>query len=114
MSEFYEYKRNDISSRYSRYKNCKLLVDENTGEKLLATRESLSIQSSPTDTYHRVKSNESDRLDIIASMYYKNPLLWWVIAEANGIYDPLTPLEIGSLVRVPAIETLYGNGGILL
>lgn len=114
MSEFYKSSQNDLSSRYSRYKDCKLLIDEETGDKLLSVREPISVPSSPTDIYHRVKSNEVTRLDMLASEYYKNPLLWWVIAEANEIYDPFEPVEVGTLLRIPTIETLYGNSGILL
>lgn len=114
MSEFYQEKDNINASRYDRYRDCRILVDNETGETLLSTRELLDIPSTPLDTYHRVKSNEVGRLDLIAAQYYRNPLLWWIIAEANGISDPLTPITVGSLIRIPTIETLYGNSGVLL
>lgn len=112
--EFYEESRNKSGSRFDRYKDCRILEDKETGERLLSTRMLSDIPHSPNDIYHRVQSNEVSRLDIIAHNYYKNPLLWWVIAQANDIYDPFVILEPGTLLRVPDIETLYGNNGVLL
>lgn len=106
--------RNNSKSYSDRYKNCKVLEDIDTGEVLLSTREIIDIPKNPNDIYHRVQSHEVHRLDIIAAMYYKNPLLWWVIAQANDIYDPLVAIEPGTILRIPDIETLYGNNGILL
>lgn len=112
--EFYEELRNTSSSYYDRYKNCKILEDVETGDRILSTREIADIPDNPNDIYHRVQSNELNRLDLIAAKYYRNPLFWWVIAQANNIYDPLLPLDPGTIIRVPDIETLYGNNGILL
>lgn len=112
--EFYKEIRNPSKSYTDRYKNCKLLEDLDTGEILLSTREIKRIPERPTDLYHRVKSHEKTRLDILAHTYYKNPLLWWVIAQANDIYNPFLTLDPGTLIRVPGLESLYGNNGILL
>lgn len=103
-----------VSPYYNRYRNCNILQDKVTGEYLLSTREVADIPVRPTDLYHRVQSHETTRLDSIANKYYSNPLLWWVIAQANNIYDPLTPLSPGTLLRVPSIESLYGDRGVLL
>lgn len=113
-NEFYEEKRNPSRDRYDRYRECKLLEDIDTGELLLSTREISEIPSRSSDTYHRIQSNETTRLDILAHLYYRNPLLWWIIAQANDISDPFEPLEIGTLIRIPSLESLYGNNGILL
>lgn len=112
--EFYKELKNPSKIHSDRYKNCKLLEDEDTSEILLSTREVKEIPPNSADIYHRVKSNEVSRLDILAHQYYKNPLLWWVIAQANNISDPFKLIEAGTLIRVPAIETLYGTNGILL
>lgn len=112
--EFYTESSRIIKDRSNRYKDCKVLTDIDEGITLLSTREIKDIPSSPNDKYHRVKSHESQRLDLIAHTYYKNPLLWWVIAQANEIYDPFTYIEPGTIIRIPSIETLYGNRGILL
>lgn len=112
--EYYKEIRNDSKNTTDRYRNCKILEDIETGNVLLSTREIVDIPVRNNDIYHRVKSHEVSRLDVIAHIYYKNPLLWWVIAQANEIYDPMHVLEPGTLIRVPCIETLYGNNGILL
>lgn len=114
MREFYNEKRNESKDHHDRYRNCKVLVDKETNDVLLATREIINIPLKSSDTYHRVKVNETSRLDILAHQYYKNPLLWWVIAQANDIYDPMSPVEPGTLLRIPAIESLYGFDGVLL
>ena len=114
MSEFYESSKNMSRSRSDRYRNCDILKDVDTGENLLSTREPLDIPVRPDDTYHRVQSHEVCRLDLLAHQYYKNPLLWWVIASANDLYDPFESIESGTILRIPSIESLYGNNGILL
>lgn len=114
MSEFYEITKNKSRIRSDRYKNCEILTDKDSGEMLLSTREILDIQARPDDIYHRVQAHEVCRLDTLAHIYYKNPLLWWVIAQANDIYDPMKVYDSGTILRIPNIETLYGNNGILL
>ena len=114
MKEFYEEIENESTTYSDRYKSCTILKDLYTGESLLSTREIYDIPSSSSDIYHELKSNEVCRLDILAHKYYRNPLLWWVIAQANEIYDPFIRLDPGTILRIPTIETLYGNKGILL
>lgn len=112
--EFYSIIKNRTKNRADRYRGCDILEDRDTGDILLATREISDIPISSSDIYHRVQSHEVSRLDILAHTYYKNPLLWWIIAQANDIYDPFQYLEPGTILRIPNIETLYGNNGILL
>ena len=42
-----------------------------------------------------------ERLDILASIYYGDEELWWVIALVNRIQDPFS-LAIGTRLRIPA------------
>ena len=42
-----------------------------------------------------------DRLDNLAWQYYKDPTLWWIIAEANGIGKGDLLLPIGKQIRIP-------------
>lgn len=112
--EYYKESKNPSKLHTDRYKNCKILTDIDTGEVLLATREIVEIPMRSNDTYHRVKSNEVGRLDIIANNYYRNSLLWWVLAQANDIYNPIDSMYAGMIIRIPPIESLYGNKGILL
>ena len=43
------------------------------------------------------------RLDILANEYYKDPTLWWVIAQANGIkgFTALTTENFKGQLRIP-------------
>lgn len=101
-------------SRFDRYRNCKKLTDKETGQSFLSTRERLDIPTNPSDRIHTVSLEDRGRLDIISFMYYRTSLLWWLIAEANNIYDPFQVIDTGTQLRIPSIDTLYGNYGILL
>lgn len=114
VGEYYKELKNPSKDYSDRYKNCKILEDIDTGDLVLETREISPIPYDSSNRYHRVKSHEVCRLDILAHKYYQNPLLWWVIAQANDIYDPFKLIESGTLLRIPSVETLYGNNGILL
>ena len=113
MSYYNIFKVSD-NTRSNRYRNCLLLEDKETGDRLLETRDIIGIPESPKDIFHTVEYHEIGRLDLIAHKYYKNALFWWIIAQANDIYDPFTGMYTGMLLRIPTIETLYGYGGILL
>lgn len=112
--EYYEEIRNNSRDYSDRYKNCNIIKDKETGETLLSLREMQPVPITVNDQYHKLESHEVGRLDILAHRYYKNPLLWWVIAQANNIYDPFVLLPAGTLLRIPSIESLYGTKGILL
>lgn len=114
MSEFYVETKQKNDDRTDRYRPCKILRDKDTGDILLETRDVKDIQFNINDIYHTVEANEECRLDIISNIYYGNPLLWWVIAQANGIYDPLRKPLSGETVRIPHVVSLYGNDGLLL
>lgn len=114
MSEYYIKKNNNSINRFDRYRTCDILKDIDTGASLLSTREINAIPESNTDKFHVVKSHEVTRLDLIAHTYYNNALMWWVIAQANDIYDPISEIPIGTTLRIPSLEVLYGNRGILL
>lgn len=115
MLEFYTEKNPGYTRDYSdRYKNCKTLIDNDTKEVLLETRNIVDIPRNSQDVYHTVNPNEECRLDIIADTYYNNPLLWWVLAQANGIYNPLSGPLSGDVIRIPSISTLYNTNGVLL
>lgn len=96
---------------YSRYRNLDWCKDED-GMYFIETYEHLEIPETNRDKYHEVSSGEKNRLDLIAYRYYKNPALWWIIAEANNIIDP-SIVEVGRVLRIPSRETVFGYGGVL-
>lgn len=114
MGEFYSSEDRKRVNQFDRYKNCKILTDLTTHDLLLETRDIQDIDLNVRDIYHTVQSNEERRLDLISYIYYGNPLLWWIIAQANDIYDPLTNPKSGDIVRIPSLTGLYDANGILL
>ena len=111
---FYREEKLIDRSRFDRYRECKKLTDKETSQVLLSTRERLNTRADPRDQIHTLSHEDMGRLDIISNIYYRTPLLWWLLAEVNNIYNPFIPLPVGYQLRIPSIESLYGNGGMLL
>jgi len=49
-----------------------------------------------------VISQQSDGLDILASKYYNDQSLWWIIAVANNLNDASLSIEPGIQMRIPS------------
>jgi hypothetical protein len=58
------------------------------------------IPPSIEDTY--VIASSYDRLDILASDYYGDSSLWWIISSANNLPGNSLYLTNGTQVRIPA------------
>lgn len=101
----------DNPSPYSRYKNL-LLFTNKSGYTFYETFQGYNIPSSPNDQFYIVTPSTQNRLDLIAYQFYSLPQLWWAIAYANSITNPLI-VPVGTQLRIPAIDTLYSYGGIL-
>jgi nucleoid-associated protein YgaU len=50
---------------------------------------------------------DGDRLDNIAAQYLGDPLLYWMICDANGVADPdeLTA-QVGRAIKIPVASTV--------
>jgi hypothetical protein len=84
----------------SRYETDNIVQDG----KLLGTNSSIliirqAIKSGEISVLERVTSS-LERLDIIASQYYGDGRLWWIIAAASGIGWWLQ-IPPGTLLRIP-------------
>jgi hypothetical protein len=99
-----EYKH---TSRYGKYRQ---LVDNL--DSYVETFNQSIIRPSEQDIYHTVLREQENRLDIIANIYYGDPSFFWVIALANELVDPFV-VTTGSILRIPAITSLYTLGGVL-
>ena len=64
--------------------------------QILGTR---FIPATPAGYTHTVTSDE--RLDVIATRYYRDPLRFWLIADANGEMDPEELLQPGRGILIP-------------
>jgi hypothetical protein len=58
------------------------------------------IKPSNDDIY--IISESSDRLDILASKYYGDKTLWWIIATANNLNDASLSITPGTQMRIPS------------
>ena len=82
-----------------RYKNSEILKSK-TGKNYLASTIYPKIKPNDNDMY--VISQQSDRLDILASKYYNDQSLWWIIAVANNLNDASLSIEPGIQMRIPS------------
>lgn len=70
------------------------------------------IRDTDEDRYVRVMPEEEHRIDLVAMKAYNDVRLWWVIAVANDLEDP-TILDVGKVLRIPSLLSLYGRAGVL-
>jgi hypothetical protein len=53
-------------------------------------------------------------LDNLAFKYYKNPSLWWIIAQANNIGKGKLSVPAGLQLRIPInVTTILNNYTVL-
>lgn len=95
----------------SRYKRLARIVDDE-GDEYVESVNPMDVSESTSDYYHTVLSGEEDRLDLISYRYYNTPLLWWVIAEASELFNPLD-VPVGTVLRVPSVLSIYGVNGVI-
>jgi nucleoid-associated protein YgaU len=52
---------------------------------------------------------ESDRLDNLAAKFLGDPLLYWMICDANGTIDPdelTAPSQVGRQIKIPLVASV--------
>lgn len=91
----------------SRYSSIRRIQDNN--KIFHETFNNYKIPESDSDQYITVNTSVENRLDIISCRYYKSPIMWWVIAVANNIIDPFSEVPIGTVLRIPALTSIYGT-----
>lgn len=97
----------NLLSRYYQLRQ----IRESDGATYDETMRTVNIPFYEDDIYYEVNSVTLNRLDVVSSSVYGTPLLWWVIAYASEIDDPLY-LPIGTILRIPQKSRLYTTGGI--
>jgi hypothetical protein len=83
----------------SRYRYATNLTTTDTKRKYLGSVIYPRIKASNDDMY--IVSEGGDRLDILASKYYNDQNLWWIIAIANNLNDASYSIEDGIQLRIP-------------
>lgn len=105
----YKKKIKDISN--SRYSDTYILVDSD-GKEYYESQDDIVIPERDNDRLHQVELSEQGRLDLISYRYYNTTHLWWVIAKASDIYNPLEVKE-GDILRIPTLDSIYGYRGVM-
>lgn len=93
----------------SRYKHTSIYKNPDDNQYYYDIWTIPQIDEQPQDTYYTLKVTENLRLDKIAQIIYGNYLLWWIIAVANNIVDPLTELSTGQVIRIPFLPYIYSK-----
>lgn len=52
---------------------------------------------------------QGDRLDLIAAKYLGDPLMYWLLCDANGALRPTDLLEIGTVVNITMPQGVPGG-----
>ena len=58
-------------------------------------------------SFHVVTADEKGRLDLVAHKYYGDGSLWWAIADANNINNPIEELSSGTGLGIPTYQDIY-------
>lgn len=63
----------------------------------------------PADDDQQVEVTQGweGRLDLLSTDFYGTPELWWVIADANQLLDPLGEVKLGAQLRVPRRDRVF-------
>lgn len=83
------------------------------GKQFLVLRKPLNLSEDNTDTLVTIRDDLTKRLDLISQKAYGTPQLWWVIAEFNGIRDPLFDIRAGQILRIPNIDRVLKSIAVL-
>lgn len=99
-------------STLSRYGMYNQIVDTDNNNAYLESTNKIELNSD-NELFHVVDPTEENRLDIISNTYYGTPNLYWAIAMANNILDPMIVVR-GTVLKIPSYESLYKTGGPLI
>lgn len=93
----------------SRLVHANVVVAESTGLEFWDLPEYPIIEKRDDDLLYNV--TETDRIDQIATKYYGDPNLWWVVALANDIRHIPNDLAklVGYSLRIPSPRYVFSN-----
>jgi len=96
-------------SAQSRYKDTDVYTTDTYGRQFALWEAPSEFSESYEDArLHEVKKFEIGMLDKIAVTYYGpgQEVMWWVIAQANGLIDPETDMYVGQKLVIPPRSAL--------
>ena len=92
-----------MASRYTYSTN---LITKDTKKTYISS--TIYPKIKPTDNDFYIISEQTDRLDILASKYFGDKSLWWIIAIANNLNEASFFITPGTQLRIP------GNISVIL
>lgn len=63
-------------------------------------------QNLPDSYFQQYNVTYGDTWPYISYKAYGNIRLWWVITLANNIVNPTTPLESGTILKIPNVDVV--------
>ena len=81
-----------------RYTDTPIVNDTGTGKRVYATTIFPSIPTNESDVF--IVTRFGDRLDLLASRFYGDSSLWWIIGGSNGLTDSFF-VPSGTKLRIP-------------
>ena len=60
----------------------------------------------PTDGVYFFEKKYEGQPELLGQIFYNDKRLWWIIAQYNGILDPLTELVEGKLLLIPTLDRI--------
>lgn len=91
----------------SRYQNVPYYFHKIDRKFVVGTTYSLNKDTQ----YTLYKVQKNDTLDSLALKFYNNPTYFWIIADVNNILDPYRKLDVGSQLKIPALNEIQFNIG---
>lgn len=91
-------------SRNSRYARRPVGTDQDD-RRFIGGRHQILKTSWPDNRAHTVQ--EGDTLWALAFRYLGDAELWWIIADFNGIVNPLKALQPGRVLIIPSQRTVH-------
>lgn len=54
-------------------------------------------------TYSEYSWKDGDRMDQVATKFYRYPELWWLVAQANPQINDHSKIPAGAVLRIPVV-----------
>lgn len=98
-NEIKNYKKYDYISRYESFP---YYYDKQNNKYYYGITSFLNNEGS----YVIYKTKMGDTYDSIALDNYGSSLLYWVICDYNRVFDCLSPIEVGTELKLPALNSI--------
>lgn len=65
-----------------------------------------TVTGDPTDLVYFMEKKYEGRPDILGYVFYGDSGMWWVIAQYNNIFDPMTEMVEGKILIIPTLDRI--------